>query len=220
MNFVATALTFGVKYASKVLFRTEANWITPMDEMCWDQIRLVVVLNHTSLFEPLFISVIPNKMLFRAINRLVVPVADVTWKRPIVGRIFRVLAPDAVPITRKRDDSWSEFMSKVSGNSLVLIFPEGRMKRKDGLDKHGKPMNVKGGVADILEKIRHGKMVIAYSGGLHHVQAPGQRLPRLFKSIRVGIEQVDIPEYKKRFRGPDFRNSVIQDLEDRMRRNC
>jgi hypothetical protein len=220
MNLVSTVGAFGVKALSKLFYRTEATWITPMDQMDWDNIPVVAMLNHTSLFEPLFIAAIPNINLWRALNRLVVPVADVTLNRPIVGAIFKALAPDAVAITRKRDDSWTEFMDKVGGNSLVLIFPEGRMKRKDGLDKNGKPMNVKGGIADILERIDKGKLVIAYSGGLHHVQAPGELIPRLFKTIRVAIEQVDIREYKRLLggSGTDFRASVVADLERRMKK--
>ena len=34
----------------------------------------------------------------------------------------------------------------------------------------------------ILEKLDSGKMLIAYSGGLHHVQAPGDLIPKIFKT--------------------------------------
>jgi hypothetical protein len=217
---ISPLLALATKYISKALYKTEANWITPMEQIQWEEIRLVVLLNHTSLFEPVFVSVIPNKNLWRAANRLVVPIADVTMNRPVVGKIFRVLAPQAIAITRKRDDSWNEFMSKIADNALILIFPEGRMKRKGGLDKFGKPMNVKGGIADILEKMDHGKMIIAYSGGLHHVQAPGHRTFHVFKTIRVGVEQFDINEYKKRFKGQNLREAVIRDLEERMKIHC
>lgn len=220
MNFLSPALVFLVKALSRVFYKIQTNWITPQSKMEWDKIRLVVVLNHTSLFEPLFIAAIPNLQLWRAARRLVVPVADVTMNRPIVGPIFRWLAPGAVPITRKRDDSWAEFMDKTKGNSLILIFPEGRMKRKDGLDKNGMPMSVKGGVADVLSKLENGKMVIAYSGGLHHVQSPGDRWPRLFQTIHLGIEQVDIATYKKSLEPSDFRGSVMRDLEARMKLHC
>lgn len=220
MNLISPLLVFAVKGLSRVFYTVEAKWITPRSEMEWEKIRLVVMLNHTSLFEPLFVAAIPNRPLWRASRRLVVPVADVTMRRPWIGRLFRWLAPGAVAITRKRDDSWTEFMDRTKGNSLLLIFPEGRMKRKNGLDKNGMPMSVKGGVADVLNKIDHGKMVIAYSGGLHHVQAPGERIPRLFKKIGLGIEQIDIAEYKARLRGDDFRAAVIQDMEARMRVHC
>jgi hypothetical protein len=36
---------------------------------------------------------------------------------------------------------------------MVLMAPEGRMKRADGLDAHGQPMTVRGGIADILEVV-------------------------------------------------------------------
>lgn len=219
MNLLSKALVFGLKGTSKVFFRSEVIWHTPKDQIDWDQIRVAVVLNHTSLFEPLFVSAIPNINLWRAVDRVVVPVADVTMNRPLVGKLFRLLAPNAITITRRRDDSWNEFMEKVKGNSLILIFPEGRMKRKDGLDKNGKPMSVKGGIAEILQKIDGGKMMIAYSGGLHHVHAPGESLPKLFRSIQIGFEQVDINDYKKQFDGQDFRAAVIQDLEERMKKN-
>ncbi len=220
MHVLSTALVFAAKLFSKVFYRTEVKWITPKEQIDWHHIRLVVVLNHTSLFEPLFVSAIPNKHLFRAVQRLVVPVADSTMNRPILGQVFHALAPGAVSITRKRDNSWTQFMEQTGGRSLILIFPEGRMKRKDGLDKFGHPMSVKGGVADVLQEIHSGKMIIAYSGGLHHVQAPGDKLPRIFKSIGLGVEQVDIVEYKNQFAGPDFRNSVIHDLEQRMKIHC
>lgn len=217
MYFISAALVFAVKYLSKLFYKTEVYWITPREYIDWEHIRLVVVLNHTSLFEPLFISAIPDRQLWRAVHRLVVPVADSTMGRPLVGRLFKFLAPGAVAITRKRDESWTQFMDLTGGNSLILIFPEGRMKRTTGLDKYGHPMSVKGGVADILEKIHHGKMIIAYSGGLHHVQAPGDLYPRVFQTIGLGIEQVDIEDYKRQFKDGDFRRAVIQDLEEKMK---
>jgi 1-acyl-sn-glycerol-3-phosphate acyltransferase len=180
----------------------------------------VIALNHTSLFEFLFISAIPNKNLWRAIDRLVLPVADVTLNRPVAGFFFRKLIPNAVPISRKRDDSWAQFLEKISANSLILIFPEGRMMRKDGLDKHGKPMSIKGGIAEILEKLNSGKVLVAYSGGLHHVQAPGELIPKIFQRIEIGFEELDIVEYKKSLDQKDFRAAVIRDLEERKSKNC
>lgn len=206
-----------------MMYRTEAQWFTPKENIQWEKLRLIVALNHTSLFEPLFISAIPNYRLWRAIRRVVVPVADVTMNRPLVGRLFKYLVPNAIPITRKRDDSWEDFISRARGDSIMFIFPEGRMKRADGLDKHGKPMTVKGGVADILSKLSDGKMLIAYSGGLHHVQAPGQKIPHIFKKIQITFEEIDIAEYKKELADEDhsaFRKKVMADLQSRMERHC
>jgi 1-acyl-sn-glycerol-3-phosphate acyltransferase len=220
MKLIAAFLVFGVKFATKVLYNLKINWITPQEEIKWTELRLVICLNHTSLFEFLFTAAIPNRNLWNAIDRLVLPVADVTMNRPLAGWFFKTLIPNAVPITRKRDDSWTQYVEKAAGNSLMVIFPEGRMMRKDGLDKHGKPMSVKGGVADILEKLDSGKMLIAYSGGLHHVQAPGEKLPRIFKTIDVAFEQLNIADYKKQLNGSDFRSAVIADLEERKKKYC
>jgi hypothetical protein len=57
-------------------------------------------------------------------------------------------------------------------------------------------MSARGGIADILHVIESGKMLIAYSGGLHHVQVPGQTLPRLFRTLRLRFEELDIGEYR------------------------
>ena len=103
---------------------------------------------------------------------------------------------------------------------MVVILPEGRMKRLNGLDSKGQPMTVRGGIADILDEIPEGPMLIAYSGGLHHVQAPGERLPRLFRRIRMNFELVEISAYRQeRLRessGPiGFKRAVVEDLERR-----
>ena len=98
------------------------------------------------------------------------------------------------------------------------------MKRPNGLDKFGNPMTVQGGVADLLERVHDGNMLVAYSGGLHHVLRPDQNFPRLFKRIRVNLEVLDIAEYKARlgFGGNPriFRLAVVRDLESRRDRYC
>ncbi len=96
------------------------------------------------------------------------------------------------------------------------------MKRSNGLDKHGKPMSVRGGLADILEILTEGEMVIMYSGGLHHVQIPGQGFPKLFKRIRLQCETVNIQKYVEEMKAvPElsFKKAVIHDMEERMKRN-
>ncbi|MCB0367517.1 MAG: 1-acyl-sn-glycerol-3-phosphate acyltransferase [Bdellovibrionaceae bacterium] len=224
IKLISAGFVFGIKGLSLVLYKTEDHWLTPKDQIDWEDLRLVIALNHTSLFEPLFISVIPNYRLWRAIERLVVPIADVTMKRPLVGRLFKYFVPNCIPITRKRDETWDQYLNRARDkNSLMFIFPEGRMKRIDGLDKHGNPMSVKGGVADILAELDGGKILIAYSGGLHHVQAPGQSVPKVFKRIKVAFEQLDVQEYKASLAADDahdFRKKVIADLEDRMHQHC
>jgi hypothetical protein len=101
-----------------------------------------------------------------------------------------------------------------------VLLPEGRMKRAGGFDATGQPMTVRGGIADILESIGAGRMLLAYSGGLHHVQAPGERFPRLWKTIRMRLELVDIAAYRAGLlagagAGLGWKRAVIADLERR-----
>jgi hypothetical protein len=79
-------------------------------------------------------------------------------------------------------------------------------------------MTVRGGVADLLEQIKAGRMLIAYSGGLHHVQSPGQRIPRLFKTLRMRVESLDISAYSHMIASKSygrFKQAVIEDLQVR-----
>jgi hypothetical protein len=102
--------------------------------------------------------------------------------------------------------------------------PEGRMMRANGLDKNGRPMTVRGGIADIVSSIPEGRMLLTYSAGLHHVQTPGQRIPKVFKTLRMRLEAVDIAAYRRRLMdrcGPHgFKKALIGDLESRRDRYC
>ena len=71
------------------------------------------------------------------------------------------------------------------------------MKRATGLDSEGREMTVRGGIADILDVLPDGRMLAVYSGGLHHIQVPGERLPTPFKKIYCRMEMIDIPTYKE-----------------------
>jgi hypothetical protein len=65
-------------------------------------------------------------------------------------------------------------------------------------------------------------MLIAYSGGLHHVQVPGQQLPRLFRRVGMLIV-VDIADYRRRLQeevGVHFKRAVTSDLERRRDLYC
>jgi hypothetical protein len=129
-----------------------------------------------------------------------------------------------VSISRERDHTWAAVLQRIEPGSMVVIAPEGRMKRANGLDAQGKPMTVRGGIADILEVVPQGRMLIAYSGGLHHVQIPGQRLPRVFQPVGMLIELIDIADYRRLMQAEagsaDFRRAVIADLERRRDLYC
>lgn len=99
------------------------------------------------------------------------------------------------------------------------------MLRATGLDKNGEPMRVRTGIADVIRAAEHGSLLLVYSGGLHHVAAPHQRWPRLFKRIRVRLELVDIEEYRRRMAAlahdeAAFRTRVVQDLTRRRNAFC
>ena len=220
-------LLLAAKAFSRVFFRvevTEVGGVGAPPNDAWKNIRLAAFLNHTSLFEWLFAAAPPDHFLRRMASKTVLPSAEKTMKRPLVGLFFRFLAGDVVTITRERDETWDEVLGSIDPDNMILLAPEGRMKRANGLDLHGRPMTVRGGVADILRVMGEGRMLLAYSGGLHHVQAPGERLPRLFKTIRLAVEVIDITEYIESMGHPyddaQFRRAVKADLERRRDLHC
>ena len=217
-------LLLAAKGFSRVFFRLELVWVDGEPKDAWKNIRLAAFLNHTSLFEWLFAAAPPNHFLRRMASKTVLPSADKTMKRPLVGLFYKFLAGNVVTITRERDGTWDEVLGSIAPDNMVLIAPEGRMMRANGVDLHGRPMTVRGGVADILRVMGEGRMLLAYSGGLHHVQAPGERLPRLFKTIRLALEVVDIAGYIEAIGHPSdhhqFRRAVKADLQRRRDLHC
>jgi hypothetical protein len=210
-----------LKAVSRFFYRFETRWIGDApDPRVWSEIRLIAFLNHTSLYEPVFAGAVPNALIWRLASRGLVPAAQKTTSRPLVGMLFKLVAKNVIPITRERDHTWDLVMQRIAEDSMVVILPEGRMKRRNGLDSQGQPMTVRGGIADILEVIQQGPMLIAYSGGLHHVQAPGESWPRLFRRIRMNFELVEISAYRaerlSEAEGPiGFKRAVVEDLERR-----
>jgi hypothetical protein len=214
-----------VKAFARTFYRVDMRWIGEVPRHPWRQhVRLLAVLNHTSLFEPLFTGGVPNRFLWRLARHGVLPIASKTAGRPLVGTFYGLIARRVVSITRERDETWSELLSHIDPDAMVAIMPEGRMKRAGGLDSEGRRMSVRGGIADIIESIGAGPMLLAYSGGLHHVQVPGQRFPRPWKTIRMRLEMVDIAGYRAGLvagAGADgFKRAVIEDLERRRDLNC
>jgi hypothetical protein len=217
-SLMVFSMLLTLKYVSKLFYRHDYGWVGDVPPRPWDNIRLVAFLNHTSLFEPVFLGGVPNSFVWRLAAHGVVPAADKTTGRPLVGMIFKFVAHHVVAITRERDHTWFQLLNKIDPHSMVIILPEGRMKRANGLDLHGNPMSVRGGIADILLAMKQGRMLIAYSGGLHHVQFPG-RVPRIFKTVRLRLEIVDIAAYvdeMMRNGGADqFKKNVMRDLDRR-----
>lgn len=221
-HLISALFLFGVKIISRLFFRFDIGWVGQDDPKRWENVSIIALINHTSLYEPLFIGAVPFSFIWNVSKRIVLPGADKTLKRPLVGTFYKLLAPRIVSITRKRDNTWDEFMSQVQQDDVVIIAPEGRMLRPTGLDSEGKPMNIKGGIAEIIDKLSSGKLLLVYSGGLHHIQIPGQHFPKLFKTIRVNFEVLDIPTYKAQMKSLPlpFKKAVVDDLEARKKKHC
>ena len=218
------SLLMFIKLLSRLLYRHEIRWINARPET-WDNVQIGALLNHTSLFEPVFAGSLPTGFLWKLAKDGAVPIADVTLRRPLAGLLFKSIAGQVIEITRKRDSSWVKVLESIRPGSLVVIMPEGRMMRRGGLDKTGKPMTVRGGIADLIRATGDAKMVLGYSGGLHHIQAPGDRMPRLFKKVRISFETIDLATYREALSGDDghkrsFKRAVIADLERRRDEHC
>lgn len=209
-----------IKVFATIFYTLDHKWIGGK-KTDFKKIRLMILLNHTSLYEPLYVRVLPFTFLWRLARKMVAPGADKTLDRPIVGIFWKYISPGMMSITRKRDKSWREFLKAIENRSIIIIAPEGRMLRKNGLDAYGKPMSIKSGIADILYELNEGRMLIAYSGGLHHIQHPGQKIPKLFKKLALNTEVLEIPEYKSQFSGEflDFKNQLLSDLSGRLEKN-
>lgn len=224
-SYVAYALLRTIKFLSSTFYTLLSDWVGDPPPDRWEEIRLVVFLNHTSLFEPLFAAVCPNSFLRRIAWHGVIPAADKTIRRPIVGKLFRFVARHVVSITRERDHTWHAVLERIGENSMVIILPEGRMMRRNGLDSHGRPMTVRGGITDILVELKQGRCLIAYSGGLHHVQAPGEWRIGVFKTIRLRLELVELSAYLQNLEAgslshEELKRRVRDDLEQRRELHC
>lgn len=221
-HLLAFTILASVKTLSQILYKAEFNWLTEKPEEPFKKAKLMVFLNHTSLYEPLYIQAIPYASLWQMAKTFNVPGADITLDRPIVGIFWKLMIPNIASVTRKQDGTWNKYLNTIRPDSVILLAPEGRMKRPNGLDKYGKPMTVRGGVADIIESLNEGSMILCFSGGLHHVQSPGQHFPRFFKTIKMNFSYHDIKSYKASFpENPRERKiKIVQDLQARLERDC
>ncbi|MEM9558190.1 MAG: hypothetical protein AAGC60_28285 [Acidobacteriota bacterium] len=228
-NLLVFCVLLSIRAYARLFYRHEQEWVNeePLDDR-WPPYRIVAILNHTSLFEFLLAGQVPTRFLWRMASHCTVPIADITIQRPVIGLFWRLVAANVVPISRERDRTWEEVLASVDDpEAMIIILPEGRMKRRGGLDKHGKPLTVRGGIADLIRVSPEGKMLLAYNQGLHHIQAPGEGRPRFFQPVRLRLEQIDIGPYRARLlEGLDsdqmsrFRKRVVADLTARRDRYC
>jgi len=223
-SLLAFLVILKVHVLSRVFFHLENEWIDGEPDNYATDTRIIALLNHTSLYEPLVAGYAPINLLWKIARHGVLPVAEKTMKRQRIGLFFSLLVRHVVVVTRQRDHTWDQVLNRIDSNAIVIILPEGRMKRADGLDSLGRPMTVRGGIADILDALPGGRMLIAYMGGLHHIQVPGELLPTPFKTIKCRMEMLDITDYKAEVAAEhpelDFRGAVIADLTRRRDEYC
>jgi len=81
--YVNYPLLLAVKTVARTFYRIDVDWVNEPAEDPWDRLRLIAILNHTSLYEPLFAGGVPNRLLYQIARRGVVPVAEKTLSRPL-----------------------------------------------------------------------------------------------------------------------------------------
>ena len=99
-NFLALA---SIKIFARTFYKVENRWLHNHEEDPWKGVKLIALLNHTSLFEPLYLGVAPWRMLWRIAGRIIAPGADVTMDRPIAGRFLKYVAPKMSAVLSKED---------------------------------------------------------------------------------------------------------------------
>jgi 1-acyl-sn-glycerol-3-phosphate acyltransferase len=222
-SIITMGMLVGVRIAARLFFKLEKEWITPEPDNYAKGTRIIALLNHTSLYEPIIAGYAPLNLLWKFARHGVLPVAEKTMKRRI-GTFFRMLVRHVVVVTRQRDHTWDNVLNKIDSKAIVIILPEGRMMRANGLDSMGRKMTVRGGIADILEALPDGRILAVYSGGLHHIQVPGELLPTPFVTVKCRMEMIDIPTYKEDLKRDypnlDFTGAVIADLTRRRNEYC
>ena len=179
----------------KNIFRLFYRFDVPMKQMTscegridYSQVKMFIILNHTSLFEPVFLGSYSNRLLWQFAERFVFPVASKTMNNRLFNKIYSNMASKTISVSRKRDATWDHFLQQIDANSMVGIAPEGHMKRPNGLDSKGRPLVIRRGFIDVLEKIGDCKILVLYSHGLHHIQTPGEGFPKLFKRVSGRLE--------------------------------
>lgn len=212
-----------IKLGSRIFFRHKVRWVgKPLRS--FRRVKVVAGLNHTSLYEWLYAGSLPPALLWRIARHGVIPIADKTGNRPLTGKFFKLLGQNVIKISRRADDTWEQVLSRISPDSCVVIFPEGRMKRRSGFDADGNPLVVRGGIADIIRLLPEGHMLLAYSAGLHHIQVPGQLLPKPFRTLRISFEALNIPAFREemiqKFGASGFRTGTAKEIQVRRDRYC
>ena len=89
-SYAVFLLLYTVKVVARLLWRVQLEWVRHNEDP-WANLRVLVLLNHTSLYEPVFLAAVPNRFLWQLAAHGVIPVADKTTARPIVGYFFKFM---------------------------------------------------------------------------------------------------------------------------------
>ncbi|WP_163934191.1 1-acyl-sn-glycerol-3-phosphate acyltransferase [Paraferrimonas sp. SM1919] len=200
-----------MKYIQKLFFPIEVKH--PGKEINFDNnTHLAVFLNHSSFIEVILAGILPNRALKQLAQKLIIPIAAETATRPI-GKLIRLIGPKILPISRRRDHSWHGFMNAIEEQDIMIFFPEGRMARRGGVDKHGKPMTMRRGIYDVLQAFKGKNMLLYYSGGFRHILPRGKYWPKFFKKSYGKVEIINVDEYLAKFESyKDSAQAICEDL--------
>ncbi|HEX6062608.1 MAG TPA: hypothetical protein VFZ04_00240, partial [Longimicrobiales bacterium] len=115
-NYARFLMLLLLKGVATALFRSDAKGIDGgrIPGNPWDEVRLICFLNHTSLYEPLFAAAVPTRFMWQIACRSVVPIAEITLSRPILGRLLRLLIAHPVAISREPDETWQAVLKTIT----------------------------------------------------------------------------------------------------------
>ena len=82
------SLLLSIKGLSRIFYRHDISWIGDVPQNPWQDLRLVAFLNHTSLYEPLFVGWFPSHFLKRIAYHGLMPIAKKALQRPRNGALF------------------------------------------------------------------------------------------------------------------------------------
>ena len=91
-NFTRTLFLRLLKLWSRIFYRVEIEWMGEIPEPPWNDLRIVTVMNHTSLYEWLFAGGLPDHFLKRISTRGHVPVADKTMDAANILALVKKIA--------------------------------------------------------------------------------------------------------------------------------
>ena len=88
--YFSYSILFICRIFSQIFYSHKVSWVDEQPDNAWQDIRVIALLNHTSLYEWLYLPAAPPaSLLFKIAEKAVIPIADITMKRPIIGTVFQ-----------------------------------------------------------------------------------------------------------------------------------